>query len=135
MKVAVVTDDGTTISRHFGRAATYLVFTIEAGAITGREQRAKPTHRHGAHTHHEQHEIHLHEQAHGMDAESDHKHNEMVEPIQDCAALIARGMGTGAYLSLQQAGIRPFITDYEQAEAAVLAYSAGTLEDHPERLH
>ena len=48
MKIAVVTDDGETISQHFGRAQHYVVLTIENGQVTGREMRDKFGHRHGA---------------------------------------------------------------------------------------
>ena len=41
----------------------------------------------------------------------------------------------GAYRSIEQAHMRPFITDIDTAEAAVRAYIDGTLVDHPERLH
>jgi len=36
---------------------------------------------------------------------------------------------------MQQAGIRPILTDVAEIDAAVLAAAAGTLEDHSERLH
>jgi len=41
MKLAVITDDGKTISQHFGRALSYMVLTIEDGKITEREMRSK----------------------------------------------------------------------------------------------
>jgi hypothetical protein len=44
-------------------------------------------------------------------------------------------MGTGAQLSLKEHGIQPIITDIREIPAAVDAYLAGTLVDHPERLH
>jgi predicted Fe-Mo cluster-binding NifX family protein len=34
MKIAAITDDGRTISQHFGRASHYMVVTIEDGKIT-----------------------------------------------------------------------------------------------------
>lgn len=137
MKIAIVSDDGKTISRHFGRASYYLVFNIENGEIIEKEQRAKPGHNQFAHEHHHQHdnEIHLHEQGHGMDAGSADKHNQMLDPVQDCVAVIAGGMGMGAYRSIEQANMRPFITTLRDAEEAARAYIAGTLTDHPERLH
>ena len=46
MKIAVVTDDETTISQHFGQASLYLVFTVEGGKVTGKEKRPKMGHRH-----------------------------------------------------------------------------------------
>ncbi len=135
MKIAVVTDTdkGSTISRHFGRAPFYLVFTVEAGEIVAQEQRAKPGHQQFAQGPQELHEHQDHE--HGMDEHSDHKHGQMLEPIQDCEVVIVRGMGRGAYLSIEEAHLRPFITDIETAEAAVQAYIDGTLVDHTERLH
>ena len=39
MKIAVVTDDGTTICQHFGRAQYYSIITIENGKVKGKEQR------------------------------------------------------------------------------------------------
>ena len=35
MKIAAVSDDGTTISQHFGRAPFYVVVTVEDGRIVG----------------------------------------------------------------------------------------------------
>ena len=46
MKIAIVTDDGKTISRHFGRATHYLVVTAEDGKIIERELREKLGHQH-----------------------------------------------------------------------------------------
>jgi hypothetical protein len=44
-------------------------------------------------------------------------------------------MGRGAYLGLQQAGLRPVITDIPDIEQAVFATADGTIVDHSERLH
>ena len=41
MKIAAITDDGKTISLHFGRAQQYLVATVENGQIVNRELRDK----------------------------------------------------------------------------------------------
>jgi predicted Fe-Mo cluster-binding NifX family protein len=59
MKIAVITDDGQTISQHFGRAAHYLVLPVEDGWITGRELRDKLGHQQFAsetHQHEEEHD-------------------------------------------------------------------------------
>ncbi|WP_119070541.1 NifB/NifX family molybdenum-iron cluster-binding protein [Aggregatilinea lenta] len=133
MKIAVVTEDGQTISQHFGRAPYYLVFTIEDGAIIAREQRDKANHSHFAGQPHD-HE-HDHGQGHGFGSLSEHKHNQMIDSIIDCEAMLSRGMGRGAYVSLQQANIRPIVTDIASAEDAVRAYAEGRIVDHTERLH
>ncbi|HSN77012.1 MAG TPA: NifB/NifX family molybdenum-iron cluster-binding protein [Anaerolineae bacterium] len=130
MKIAAVTEDGVTISQHFGRAPYYVVLTVEDGQVVGREQREKVAHGRGADGH-----VHVAGQAHGFDAASQDTHGRMAAPIADCQVLLARGMGIGAYESLQQAGIRPIITDIAAVDEAVAAYLAGTLTNHTERLH
>jgi predicted Fe-Mo cluster-binding NifX family protein len=59
----------------------------------------------------------------------------MASAIADCQVLVARGMGAGAYDSMQAAGIRPIVTDILTIDAAVQAYLEGRLLDHAERLH
>ena len=49
--------------------------------------------------------------------------------------LITRGMGRGAYLELQQAGIRPIVTDIADIETAIQATLNNTIIDHVEKLH
>jgi predicted Fe-Mo cluster-binding NifX family protein len=44
MRIAAITDDGKTISQHFGRAAHYMVVTIENGKIVDRQLRDKLNH-------------------------------------------------------------------------------------------
>jgi predicted Fe-Mo cluster-binding NifX family protein len=44
MKIAAITDDGKTISLHFGRAPYYQVLTVENGQILERELRNKLGH-------------------------------------------------------------------------------------------
>jgi len=129
VKVACVTDDGRTISQHFGRATYYAVLTVEDGKIVARELRDKMGHQHYA----------SQDQAtgehHGLDAASHNKHVSMADVISDCEALLCRGMGYGAYASMQQLGIKPVVTDVEDVEDAVQAYVEGRLQDHPEKLH
>ena len=134
MKIAVASDDGKAISRHFGRAPYYLVFTIDEDKIVEVEQREKTDHQQFAHEHHDHH-AHEHELGHGFGTHSAEHHIQMVEPIRDCDAVIVRGMGRGAYHAMQQANIRPILTEIEEAEDAVHAFIDGTLVDHPELLH
>jgi predicted Fe-Mo cluster-binding NifX family protein len=72
---------------------------------------------------------------HGFEAGAEERHVSMVQPILDCKALIAGGMGAGAYASIQGAGIEPIVTDMQLIDDAVAAYIAGTLKNHPEYLH
>ena len=131
-KVAAITDDGITISQHFGRAAYYLVATVEDGKIVDRELRSKLGH---AHFHNQPHSEENPGQPHGMDAASHNKHLQMSDAIADCEALLCRGMGMGAYQSMQARNIRPVVTDIVAIEDAVKAYVDGNIVDQVERLH
>ena len=135
MKIAVVTEDGKTISQHFGRAPLYAVITIEGGKVTGKEMRDKAGH-HGGGEHHCHDGGHdCHDARHGMDAESQTKHAGMLANISDCQVLIAGGMGWGAYESMKSQNIQPFITDVETIDEAVKLHIEGKLVNLMEKLH
>ncbi len=132
MKIAVITDDGKTISQHFGRAPYYLVLTIEAGEVVNREMRAKLGHN--------QFKVQPHKEEHngvdhGMDPASHDKHVSMAETIADCKAVLCGGMGMGAYESMRRLDIQPVVTELLDIDAAVQAFIAGKLIDHTELLH
>ena len=145
MKIAAITEDGITISQHFGRAPYYMVLTIEDDEIIDRELRDKLGHNQFAtgSSHGENHSGHPgeqqagdhHEAGHGLNPGSHDKHVRMAESIADCEAVLCRGMGMGAYQSMQVLGIRPVVTDIASIDEAALAYSQGNITDHTERLH
>jgi predicted Fe-Mo cluster-binding NifX family protein len=131
MKIAIVTDDGTTVSKHFGRAKNFLVITIDNGIVIDRSMREKMNHDHFTHGEHQEH-------GHGEDgtSESSHqKHTGMVQIISDCEVLISGGMGRGAYMSLQQLNIRPIVTDLDEINQVITKFISGKLIDNPELLH
>jgi SAM-dependent methyltransferase len=115
-----------TISQHFGRAPYYAVFIVEDGEVIAQEQRKKLAHEHGPGEHHHEGE----RSPTGGDT-----HTSMLALIRDCQVLLARGMGSPAYESLQSAGITPVITDVASIMEAVQGYMAGSLVNHTERLH
>ncbi len=131
MKIAFITEDGKSISQHFGRAPYYLVLTIENGEVVGREMRDKIGHGQFS-THHTETAS---GSGHGMDAASHNKHISMAEVISDCTALICGGMGMGAYESMRRLNIQPVVTDLQDIEAATQAFLDGKLIDHTELLH
>jgi transcriptional regulator with XRE-family HTH domain/predicted Fe-Mo cluster-binding NifX family protein len=132
MKIAAITDDGKTISQHFGRAPYYLVLTIEEGKIVDREMRNKMGHNQFAE---QPHAEAANGAGHGMDAQSHDKHVSMAEAISDCKALLCGGMGMGAYESMRRLNIQPVVTDISDIELAAQAFIDGKLVDHTELLH
>jgi predicted Fe-Mo cluster-binding NifX family protein len=132
MKIAVITEDGTTISRHFGRAPFYLVATVEDGQIIDRQLRDKVGHAHFAH---EPHPAEPPGQLHGTSPAAQGRHALMAEALADCDVLICGGMGYGAYESIRARGIRPIVTDLESIDEAIMACVEGRLIDQVNRLH
>jgi len=135
MKIAAITDDGTTISAHFGRARYYKVYTIDEGGIVGHETRDKAGHHDFAHEDDHEHQGRNDPRGHGFGAGAGRRHANMIAAVTDCDVVLVRGMGQGAYLALQEASIKPIVTEIVLIEDAVKAYLDGTLVDHPERLH
>ena len=133
MKVAFVSDDGEkTISAHFGRAPYYVVVTIEDGKETAREKRDKMSpHGEQACNHSEE----GHGARHGCGPGAEVKHRNMAYIIADCQALVARGMGWGAFQSLQNYDIAPIVNKVKTIDEAVKLYIEGGLENQMERLH
>ncbi len=131
VKVAFVTDDGSTISPHFGRALYYEVLTIADGLVSNRERREKAGH----HTFAGQEEHREHGPGHGLDEHSRAKHHSMTENVKDCQILVARGMGFGAYQHITDVNIRPIITNTRMIDEAVQEIINGTIVNHEERLH
>ena len=129
MKIAIVTDDGQSISAHFGRARAYLVITVEEGVVVGRELRPKSAPHLDAPSGHEG-------VGGGHDTPAAHeRHDQMIAPITDCACLVARGMGRGAYDRITAAGIRAIVTDLVDPDEAALACADGRIVNLVERLH
>jgi predicted Fe-Mo cluster-binding NifX family protein len=135
MKIAAVSDDGYTISQHFGRASKYVIMTVDGDLIAKCEVREKVGHsefqQEGSHNH--QH--HDDPRGRGFGTHSAEKHRRMFANITDCEILLARGMGQGAYRGLQEVGIRPIVTNIGDIDIAVQAVINGSIEDHPGRLH
>jgi predicted Fe-Mo cluster-binding NifX family protein len=130
MKIAVITEDGQKISRHFGRAPYYKVFTIEDGKVISSEMREKIGHNQFGDHHHEHHGS-----DHGHEEHSHQKHINMAEVISDCQTLICGGMGMGAYESMRRLNITPLVTDLSEIDEVVRAFIDGKLLDHTELLH
>ena len=129
MKIAVVTDDGQTVSQHFGRAGLYSVVTVEDGAVVAHEIRPKAA-------------PHSASDAHSDGTPEDHtgpaaldKHTQMIGSIGDCACVIAGGMGQGAYTHIRAAGLRPVVTTIRDIDEAALDCASGRIVDHVESLH
>jgi predicted Fe-Mo cluster-binding NifX family protein len=131
MKIAVISEDGKTISQHFGRAPLYVVVTVEDGQIVAKETRDKTGH----HTFAGQHQDSAPGERHGYGTGAQARHASMMESIADCQVLIAGGMGWGAYENLKSLNIEGVVTDITDIDEAITLYLTGKLPNLMERLH
>jgi predicted DNA-binding protein (UPF0251 family)/predicted Fe-Mo cluster-binding NifX family protein len=116
-RVALPTDDGTTLCQHFGRAHYYRVVEITDGKVVSTELRDKFAHVHGE-EHHGESDV-SHEEVHGRMADAAH----------GCDTIIAGGMGMGAINALTASGYKVMQTDMSKLDDIVEACRAGTFVD------
>ncbi|MFZ2413809.1 MAG: NifB/NifX family molybdenum-iron cluster-binding protein [Candidatus Cryosericum sp.] len=114
-RIALPTDDGTTLCQHFGRAHYYKVVEITDGKIVSTELRDKFAHVHGEEHHGESEPSH--EEVHGRMADAAH----------GCNTIIAGGIGGGAMNALTASGYTVMQTDMSSLDEIVESYRAGTL--------
>ena len=129
-KIAAVTEDGLTLSSHFGMAPEYLVFMVEGERILAEEKRPKPHHQR-----HPDHHVAGHGAAgHDAAGHGTTGHADMFAPIADCQALLCGGMGAPAYQKALQAGLEVVLTGGE-IRLTLQAYLEGRLSTDLRRVH
>jgi predicted Fe-Mo cluster-binding NifX family protein len=118
MKIAIPTDDGATISPHFGRSAAFLVYEVEHGKITSRETRTNAMH----HPHGDG------DCSPGGGGHVPHSHGGILSSVEGCSVVICAGMGWRAADALKAAGVAEILNTVPgPAELAVAAYLSGVL--------
>ncbi len=118
MKIAVPTDDGITVSQHFGQATYFKVVRLENNQVVDSEIREKATHTHGT-----------------PSADGTHPGAIMIESISDCQVLIAGGMGSPVYNRAIAAGLKVVLTRQPDIDLAVRDFLDGKLENDPQLIH
>jgi len=130
MKIAFVTDDGETITQHFGRAGRYLVVEVDGKDEKSRELRDKMGHTHFK----KPGEDHSESKDHNS-PENHIKHVQMLDAITDCDIVICGGMGRGAYVSIVSLGKEVFMTNSLDINTALKSYLAGDLVNMSDLVH
>jgi predicted Fe-Mo cluster-binding NifX family protein len=134
IKIAIPTDDGVTISRHFGHAKAFLVVTLDNGEITDQELRQMSDtddhdHHHHDHDHDHDHDHHHH----GMGGNP--AHMAKFDVINDCQVLIGGGMGQPAVQRLNAMGIQVALTDHKNIADLLEEVKSGQVKHNPRRMH
>jgi predicted Fe-Mo cluster-binding NifX family protein len=87
-RIAIPSDDRSTVSPHFGRTSGFLVFTWNGAELSSDYRAIAATPR---------------ESCCGSEGES--RHESILNAIRDCDVVIAGGMGGGMLAALYEAGI------------------------------
>ena len=115
-KVAFATDDGHNINQHFGRLAGFIVISIDDGAEVDRILLPRP-------------------QQADQPGERRHNHVALLDPISDCATLVAGGMGLPMANHVTERGIELLLTSTASIDAALASYLSGSLTHDAGRAH
>jgi len=118
MKIAVATNDNSTVAGHVGRCRAFLIYQTDGSNIQSKEVREN------SFTHHGQkngggEEHHGEGQGHG--------HQNLIEGLKDCEVLIFNHGGWRLIEDMKAHNITPILTNEEIAESAVLKHIKGEL--------
>ncbi|MBN2118777.1 MAG: hypothetical protein JW730_19565 [Anaerolineales bacterium] len=120
MRIAVITEDGRTVSQDLDRAPYYLVLTAEDDEIVDCELRGRPGNL--------QSQVKSYEDSNRAVARD--RYTCTAGVIADCQVLLCRGMSLDVYEDMQARGIRPVISDIVPIDQAVFSYLDGEIADH-----
>ncbi|MBT3802867.1 MAG: iron-molybdenum cofactor biosynthesis protein [Bacteroidetes bacterium] len=126
MKIAIPSDNGSQISRHFGRAKGFIVFTIEERVIQNEEfvDNRFTGHSQGLHVSH----------GHQGGDEHHHSHQGILQALENCSIVIAGGMGKRLVTDMKSSNKQVFITKEVIARKAVELFLEDKL-DHQDDLY
>lgn len=104
MKIAVTSQNRTTVTEHAGRCRNFWLFEVQDKAIVGRS---------------------LLELEHGQSLHDAHDAKD--HPLDGIDVLIAGGMGQGLVARMAARGVQALVTTEQDPQAAVLAFLDGSL--------
>ncbi len=118
MKVAIASDDGQTISAHFGRTKGFAVFEVVEKEVKNFEYRPNTFTGHARGLEDAGHEF--------------NRHTPILNALSDCGVVIAHGMGMRIYNDLKKIGIEVFVTEEVDVKKALHLFLNDKLTNHPE---
>jgi hypothetical protein len=131
IKIAAITDDDKTISKHFGRAPYYIVVTVDDAKITDFETRdnkgSAQFQREGLEHHGKANE------PRGSEVAAQDRDTHMLKAVADRQVLLCRDICV--YERMKASNIFPVVTDIANIDEAIIAFAYGQMIDHIEKLH
>ncbi len=125
MKIAVVSNNGKRVSRHYGMARQFVVLTVENGEVIARDMRPKRPGQ-GSHA----------QEGHEPGAGTERGHGRRAaQLVADCQVVITGGMGAPAMTNLERVGLEVVATDERSVDEAALRYARGDLPHVDDLVH
>lgn len=119
MKIAIPSNDQTTIARHFGRTAGFMIFDIDKDKVLYKEYKANTFTGHVKGQHHEK--------------EHNHSHHGIFNALADCKIVIAGGMGRRLYIDFEKKGMEVFVTSENDIEKALELFIKNDLDNNSDK--
>ncbi|MCX7875124.1 MAG: hypothetical protein N2321_03035 [Melioribacteraceae bacterium] len=113
MKIAVATNDYSTVTGHIGRCKGFIIYDIENENIINKIELENNLTNH-SHSHHNNHE-------HG------HSHKNLINALKDCSHLICQSAGWRIIEDLKQNNIDVVFTNEINADLAAIKFCKGEL--------
>jgi predicted Fe-Mo cluster-binding NifX family protein len=127
VRIAIATDDGSTIAAHTGRCAAFAIFEIAEGLARRLEDRPNTFTGHArGECHHDVPTGHD-DSAHRAENHTHHAHDDLLEAIADCRALVTRGLGPRLVTDLAARGIDAHVCPIRDLDQAAQYYAQGIL--------
>ncbi len=119
MKIAVASNDGVSVSEHFGRTNRFVVFEVANSMIVDEEQRnGIPL----------QDALGVCESRQGLNRATI-DYSPIIAALDDCQVVLCRGMGWRAAAAMVRGGLNPLVIKGEVSpREAVEQYLSGTLQ-------
>lgn len=124
MRIAIPTNNRSTVSSHFGRSKGFLIVDIEDGQVKHEEYIPNTFTGHAQHTHtNEPNEEHTHHHGHSEDV-----HERVAQKFANIDVVISGGMGPGMKARLESANIKVIMTSEKDIQTIIKQFIEGTLK-------
>lgn len=130
MRIAIPSDDGNNITAHTGRAKGFVIYEIKDNRAERIEYRSN---------HFTAHALGECNEDTGSAKHQHQSHDSLLDALQDCQVLIARGMGPRLVMDLEIRDIRALFCSEFDANTVAFQFAQGILEtsgkSHCDRSH
>lgn len=115
LKIAVASDDGLKIAKHFGKSKGFKIFEIKENKIISKNYRKNIGNNTG--------------ECHSC------SHKIIIKNLSDCNIVISYGMGYDIYNDLLDNNIRPIVTEEKSVDDAIKKFINSGLVNRTDKLH